>query len=174
MSEHTEDFIETYTGKKFHFLKPRPEEICIRDIAHSLSLKCRYSGHCKEFYSVADHSLRVATILPNEFKLSGLLHDATEAYMPDVPRPIKKKFGLRKYEDTIWSIIADKYGVVQSKEIEYADDVLIATEARQLMENMDDWADLPPPIQGILIPLTPHQAELIFIQAFTRYGGIDK
>jgi len=88
MTEYDEHWITTYTGKRFHYLDPQPEEIDIVDIAHALSLTCRFGGHCKEFYSVAEHSIRVAEIVPKEFQLLALLHDAGEAYTGDVQSPI--------------------------------------------------------------------------------------
>jgi len=81
MNEYDGHWVNTYTGKHFHYLDPQPEEIDIIDIAHSLSLTCRYGGHCKQFYSVGDHSIRVAEIVPDELKLRALLHDAAEAYL---------------------------------------------------------------------------------------------
>jgi len=96
------NFITTYTGKKFHYLNPSLGEVDIIDIAHHLSLKCRFIGACKQFYSVAEHCVRVSYILSPELQLSGLLHDATEAYIPDIPRPIKIHFGLRVVEDVIF------------------------------------------------------------------------
>ena len=79
----------TYTGRQFFPLTPRQEDIDIEDIAHSLSRLCRFNGHCKSFYSVAEHSYRISYIVPPEFALWGLLHDAGEAYLSDLPRPIK-------------------------------------------------------------------------------------
>ena len=96
-------WIETYTGIAFYPLDPRVSEINIDDIAHSLSLKTRFNGHCDQFYSVADHSIRVAnkvhfldefakfTTLEERNALCrrALLHDAAEAYLCDIPAPIK-------------------------------------------------------------------------------------
>lgn len=171
MKEH-EDFITTFTGKKFHFLDPKPGEIDIRDIAHHLSLKCRFTGACKVFYSVAEHSIRVAEILPAELLLSGLLHDSTEAYMPDVPRPIKEAFGLRKYENIIMDVIAKKYGLTPyAPEIKIADDTLIATEGRDLMPSTDGWMELPEPLKEKIVPVSSQLAEVAFLARFRVYGG---
>ena len=90
MSERVGDWIQTMSGVIFYPLDPRPEEIRIEDIAHALSHQCRFAGHCREFYSVAEHSVRVSRELPQEFMLWGLLHDASEAYLVDLPRPIKR------------------------------------------------------------------------------------
>lgn len=172
MTEYGGSFITTYTGKKFHYLNPSEDEIDIIDIAHSLSLKCRFSGHVRVFYSVAEHSIRVAELLPNDLKLSGLLHDASEAYMPDVPRPIKEDFGLRAFEDTLMEVIQKKFGTVSSKRIHKADDVLIATEARDLLATIDGWAKLPKPLKAVVIPINSRIAEIAFLYRFEQYGGV--
>ena len=80
--------MSTYTGKKFFPFDPRPEQICIEDIAHGLSMLCRFSGQCPYFYSVAEHSIYVVHCLPDNLQLEGLLHDASEAYLADLPRPV--------------------------------------------------------------------------------------
>ena len=82
-------WIETYTGKKIYPLSLSQESICIDDIAHALSQTCRFGGHTREFYSVAQHACLVAMLVPNEFKLAALHHDDTEAYLGDVVSPVK-------------------------------------------------------------------------------------
>ena len=88
-------WILTYTGRKVYPLELTPDQVCVEDIAHALSLKCRFTGHCRTFYSVADHSVRVAALLPLGKQIHGLLHDAAEAYLPDVAGPIKGEFCFR-------------------------------------------------------------------------------
>jgi len=85
-------FIATFTGKKFYFDNITPEQICIEDIAHSLSMLCRFTGHVHQFYSVAQHSLLVDKQINGspEVHLAALLHDAAEAYVNDLASPIKK------------------------------------------------------------------------------------
>jgi len=90
MTTQLEPWIETYTGKKLYFLEPKPEQIDIEDIATALSNECRFGGHTKSFYSVAEHSILVATICPAPLALVGLLHDASEAYLRDIASPIKQ------------------------------------------------------------------------------------
>lgn len=164
MSKHEVDFITTYTGKKFHFLNPAEEEVCIQDIAHSLSLKCRFGGHCKEFYSVGEHSIRVAEILPDQLQLAGLLHDATEAYWPDVPRPIKEQFHLIEFENTLFDLLERKYGIRITKEIKEADNIIGLTEARDLMTDTDGWKDYPEkPLKQAIHPLPSGLVERLFL-----------
>lgn len=83
------DWLLTFSGKAYWPLDPRAEEVCIDDIAHALAYQCRYGGHVKRFYSVAEHSVLVSQHVPAEYALVGLMHDATEAYVADVPRPLK-------------------------------------------------------------------------------------
>src|ERR1017187_10636100 len=77
--------ITTFSGIHFWPLLPNPADIRIEDIAHALSNQCRFAGHAREFYSVAEHSVRVSQLCPPEDALWGLLHDASEAYLTDVP-----------------------------------------------------------------------------------------
>lgn len=81
--------ILTYTGKHYTPFKPSLEDICIEDIAHSLANQCRYIGHTTEFYSVAQHSMHVCGMVPAEYRLEALLHDAAEAYCHDIAAPLK-------------------------------------------------------------------------------------
>ena len=176
MDEYGGHWITTYTGKKFHFLEPKQEEIDIKDIAHALSLTCRFGGQCKEFYSVAEHSIRVAEIVPEKYKLLALLHDASEAYMPDLPRPIKATMlEFRELELDILVAIWRKFVPETSwtlTSVKYADSVLLATEARDLMDNMKDWAKLPEPLKGKVHPYTSSSfAEEYFLAKFKEYGG---
>lgn len=101
-------FIETFTGKKFYVGRVVEKEaildICIEDIAHALSMECRYGGHCRDFYSVAEHSchvfdlwLELVSFRNHKHDLHVLLHDAHEAYFKDIPYPIKKLPSMNGY-----------------------------------------------------------------------------
>lgn len=88
-------YITTYTGKHFDPLQPKPEILDIHDIAHALSLTCRGNGHVKTFFSVAQHCINCgleadARGYGPKVRLACLVHDASEAYMSDVPRPFKQ------------------------------------------------------------------------------------
>jgi hypothetical protein len=83
------DWIQTFTGKQFWPLDPRPDEVYIEDIAHALGNICRFNGHCLRFYSVAEHCFHVSHKVVPGLALMGLLHDAAEAYVCDVVRPVK-------------------------------------------------------------------------------------
>lgn len=170
-------YIVTYTGKKFFPLDVRKADIDIKDIAHALSLQCRFSGHCEFHYSVAQHSALVSYVLPDELKLEGLLHDASEAYLVDVPRPIKHIADFsayRKIEKDVQDTIFEKYGITEQHhtDISKADNLLLATEARQIMDN-PSWArllDYDPTIK--IQEHSPRQAEQWFLREFERLTKI--
>ena len=79
----------THTGKKFYFSHIHPDMICLEDIAHALSRICRFNGHIKNFYSIGEHSLLTSRMVEDRLKVDALLHDAGEAYMSDMSRPLK-------------------------------------------------------------------------------------
>lgn len=106
------DWLQTHTGVHFYPLDPRPEEIDITDIAHSLALQCRWAGHVKQHYSVAEHCVRVSRIVPKEDALWALLHDAAEAYLIDLPRPLKNlpEFSIyRMAENMIMTAVISRF-----------------------------------------------------------------
>ncbi len=140
-------WIHTYKGHKFYAYDPHPDDIDIEDIAHALSLTCRYSGHCKHFYSVAQHCLLIAELAPKEYKLEALLHDAAEAYLTDIPRPIKYMLNgtdnrFSKLENKINAVIARKYGALEKlpEEIKELDYNIVADEALALFDPTPDWS----------------------------------
>ena len=108
---YTPDCIRTFTGIYMNVFNPTPGMICIEDIAHALSNQCRFGGHLPSFYSVAQHSICCSRYVNEEQKLAALLHDASEAYLLDIPRPIKNH--LRDYkqiEDKLMKLISEKFG----------------------------------------------------------------
>lgn len=130
------DWIQTVTGRAFWPLSPRPQDVCILDIAHALSMKCRYTGHCRSFYSVAQHSVLASKIVPPCDALWALMHDATEAYLPDVARPVKRLLpGFREIEDRLMEVIAGVFSLQgpMPDSVKRADLILLATERRDLM-----------------------------------------
>ena len=172
LNEYAGHWITTFTGRKFHYLCPNPNEICIEDIAHALALTCRFGGHCKEFYSVAEHSYRVAMIVDKQDKMAALLHDAHEAYLHDVPRPIKSDIiGYKEIADRVQSVINKAFGVIvyEPDHLAYADDVLLATEARDIMPTTQDWLELPLPLTAPIQPTNWKLAERGFLDFYSEY-----
>lgn len=133
------DFMQTATGRKFWPLDPRPDEVFIEDIAHSLSLQCRYAGHCVRFYSVAEHCVLMARKLRWEgvdVALWALLHDAAEAYTVDVPRPLKRSLvGYKEAEAKVMAAIATRYGLASEMPavVHDADNRIIGDELANLV-----------------------------------------
>jgi hypothetical protein len=158
-------WISTYTGRRFWPMDPRADEIDPRDIAHALSLQCRFSGMCNSFFSVAEHSIRVADVVKANgadatTELWALLHDASEAYLMDMPRPLKHTPGFASgylaAEIKLMKVIAERFGLDWSKyphEVEVADQVLLATERRDLMGAECKW-EVPgvEPLEAIIRP----------------------
>lgn len=130
------DWMQTATGRQFWPLDPRPDEIDILDIAAALSKLCRYGGHCAWHYSVAQHSVYVSHQVPPEHALAGLLHDATEAYCVDVPRPLKKYLlGYAAVEARLWTAIAQRFGLAVDlpASVHAADNAVLLAEKAQIM-----------------------------------------
>lgn len=108
---YKKDCITTYTGKYVNVFEPEPDMFCIEDIAHALAHQCRFAGHIYKFYSVAQHCLNCTYLIQNEyFKKSALMHDASEAYLLDIPSPIKKRLtDYNAIEDKLMHVIANKF-----------------------------------------------------------------
>jgi len=172
VTERIGDWIQTASGRPFWPLDPRAEEIDIFDIAHSLSNLCRFNGHCSRFYSVAEHSVLVSLVVPPADALAGLLHDATEAYCADVPRPLKPFLkGYADIEAGIWRAVAARFGLAEElpPSVKLADNtVLLAEKAALLGPSPMPWAwakDIVPAPVPILCGLPTH-AKRFFIERF--------
>lgn len=131
-------WIQTFTGKQFFPLDPRPEDVCVEDIARSLAMKCRYGGHTRFFYSVAEHSFWVSQNAPIEQRLRALLHDAHEAYSPfgDVPRPLKASIPqVAEIEERLDEAIAAHFGLdgLMSPDIKVIDTRILHDERAVLL-----------------------------------------
>ena len=165
------DWMQTASGIAFWPVDPRPEDVRIYDIAHSLSNMCRYGGHCTTFYSVAQHSVLVSRALPPELKMWGLLHDASEAYVVDVPRPLKPFLtGYREAEDSVMAAIADAFDLcprTMPSEVKRIDNAILADEATQIMGPPPRAWTLPEPPLGIKItPVGPEEARQMFLAEY--------
>jgi uncharacterized protein len=176
-----EPWILTVGGTRFFPLKPNAADISITDIAHALANLCRFGGHSTSFYSVAQHSVLVARQVPPEHRLAALLHDASEAYLIDLPRPIKRHPWLRAYkaaEERLQALIFEKFGLspLAPPCVAEADRLLLATEARDVMPALPaDWKYSAekgcPVLERRIEPFEPFQAELMFLD---EYASINK
>lgn len=140
---YTPDSIRTKTGIYINVFEPTIEMICIEDIAHALTYQCRFGGHLPKFYSVAQHSLNCSYLIQDpKLKLSALLHDASEAYLLDIPRPIKNRLSnYKEIEDGLMKLIALKFGFKYplQKEIKDVDETMLQTEWDYLMLGKGTW-----------------------------------
>lgn len=113
-------WIKTFTGREFDIIAISKDDLEIMDIATALSRLCRWGGHTRVFYSVAEHSVRVSEKLPGPLQLAGLLHDASEAYVQDLIGPLKNQdfmHGYRAFEDLVHACVEDKFGVTLNHEL---------------------------------------------------------
>ena len=166
-------WIQTYTGKKFYFLNPIVDSVCIEDIAHALSNICRYTGHTKEFYSVAQHSVLAVDNVPYEDSLAALLHDATETYLTDISKPLKTLLPqYRELEDKVHKVISEKFGLPNKlpDSVKEADLRLLATEKRDLLiGEPGEWPIIKTvnPYPERIEPWSPKEAETLFLDLYT-------
>jgi hypothetical protein len=141
------DWMQTHTGKMFYPLEPRIDDIDLADIAHALSLLCRYGGHTKKFYSVAEHSVLMSELNICVHPLWALLHDAAEAYLCDIPRPIKQSIPeYKKYENRLLDMIGEKFelGLYPADEIHKYDSMMMAVEKRDILAKNIQWGTILP------------------------------
>jgi hypothetical protein len=169
------DWMQTYTGGAFWPLDPRPADIRIADIAGALSKLCRFGGHCSKFYSVAEHCVLMAERAPRELQLTALMHDASEAYLVDVPRPIKRYLtNYAEIESNLERMISERFGLQfpLPDEIKSLDNAILADERDQAMAlPPQDWRLPEPPLGVTLRFWLPADAAYQFTTAFYRYGG---
>ncbi len=122
------DYIRTFSGINFQVFNPQIDEILIEDIAHALSHLCRYGGHSNQFYTVAQHSIAASYLVSPENAMCALMHDSTEAYLCDIPRPIKHKLdNYVKLENGLYEVISQKFELPNPmpKEIHQIDALMI-------------------------------------------------
>lgn len=174
-------WIPTVSGEAFDLANPDAAQVDICDIAHALSLQCRFAGHVREHYSVATHSMHVATSLAHlgaEAQLAGLLHDAHEAYMGDIVGPLKLLLAtetdmLRRLElgiqETILQALcgSSSFSELYAADIKLADRVLLATERRDLLPFCNrEWQELPNPAPFVVTPEPAPAAARRFLRTY--------
>ena len=173
------DWILTHTKKKFYPMEPRMEDVDIKDIGHALSNLCRYAGHVPHHYSVGQHSVHVAEAMeiaghPPIVQLAGLLHDSPEAYIVDIPAPVKRHLpDYRKIEDRLWNVIQERFGLQPGtfdEVIKMFDQNVFAAEARDLMGDPEDWKSRKGlvPVEFKIIPWPSAVAKERFLTKFVE------
>jgi 5'-deoxynucleotidase YfbR-like HD superfamily hydrolase len=169
-------YIATYTGKQFFLLKPRLEDIDIIDIAHALSLQCRWTGHTRFHYSIAQHSVYCSLIGPEEEAFERLMHDGEEAYIGDMNRPLKHytEAGVVycRQGEVLKRAMCERFGlsVIEPASVHLADNAMLYAEKEQLLsvafdeaENWERYHDYPMPV---ITRWSPEQAETMFLRQF--------
>ena len=163
--------ITTYRGREIDVLRPTVSDIYIEDIAHALSMICRYGGHSERFYSVAEHCVHLSNCATEENALEALMHDSAEAYIGGIVRPIKDAIPeFQRIEDKLYSVIASRYNFHGDipEEVHSLDDRILVNEECLLMPRSGKWPSLAGlrPLAVELQFWTPQEAEAAFLQRF--------
>lgn len=179
MTDEQKAWIITYTGKKFYHLNAQPEMVCEEDIAHSLSQLCRWTGHTRYFYSVAQHSVYTSRICPPEIAFDCLMHDSSEAYLGDMNRPLKHFTAAGpaylEIEEKVEQVIFEKFGVPypMSPEVKKYDVQMLYAEKAQLMNVSEStqyearkWGTDETQANIVINRWNPEFAEIMFLNRF--------
>lgn len=173
--------IQTFMGISFNLFNPDPDLINIEDIAHSTANLSRFTGHCRDFYSVAEHSINVASLLPSYLYLEGLFHDSPEAYIGDLSTPLKhsgKVDGFKEIEAGLSMAIEDAFGLgeLHSAIIKHADRQMLVVEANALLRKplIPEWSKLLEEIgEAPKVKIhcwSPRKAEKKFLEAYYKHA----
>jgi uncharacterized protein len=155
--------IRTISGQYVNVFEPNPDTLLISDIAHALSHQCRFGGHLPRFYSVAQHSLLCYLMAKEDEKFDALMHDASEAYLLDMPKPIKVELSeYNAIEDNLMNVLAKKFGFnyPKSPEVERVDILLLNWEWEVIMLDKKDSKF------GPIDCMTPEEAKREFLRTF--------
>lgn len=181
------DWFVSHTGQCFNVRAPRSEQIRLDDIAHHLAHVCRFGGAVREFYSVAEHSVYVSHLVPPELSALGLLHDATEAYLGDVIKPLKNCLPEYRALEHVWAAaVAARFGFesLEHPDVKLADVAAVQAERRDLLPATlaadaprELWAaylqrgDRVPPAATPVVPLgSPRLARELFLARAAELG----
>jgi hypothetical protein len=173
------DWSATYSGKKYYPMDPRPEDVSICDISHALSMICRFGGHCNQFYSVATHSYLASSFIKDDkvLAIKALLHDASEAYIHDIIRPLKPCIvGYKEIEDKTMANICKSLHIEwpwlpkDKEKIKEIDNRMLVTEAKYLMGDTRDWdiCKQYDPYDIVIKGCPPWEAKNLFMQRFSE------
>lgn len=173
-----EPWITTISGKRFFFLDGKADDVILEDMAIALSRSPRWAGHTKKFFSVAQHSVLTAELVKekggtNLEQRKALFHDGTEAYMTDIPSPLKKMIPrFKEIENEVWIKIARKFfgrKILIGKLVKQCDTIMLSTEARDLFSfpPLGGWVEhCPPPWEHRIKPVGHVAAYNLFINKY--------
>lgn len=175
--------IQTFSGLRVNPFTPDPAQIAIADIAHALANQCRFGGHCRQFYSVAQHSCLLADLLAAEggdagSQLWALLHDAAEAYLVDLPHPLKHGSELgerfRTVEASLQRVILDRFALPPEApaRLKAIDRSLLASEKAALVAPGWDWPELDG-VEAITVAIEPWPPERAAREFLARFNELD-
>lgn len=175
-------WMQTRSRIAFRPLEPIMEHLNILDIGHALGMICRFGGHSRKFYSVAEHSVLVSYQVPEEFAMYGLLHDAAEAYIGDMIRPIKmlsSMAGYREIDSYLSCMINDWEGLnpMSPSCVKIADNTVLAAERDHpnvVGGPCAEWEELPPAAIVDIRNLPPEEATSLFLLRYVQLGGRHK
>lgn len=182
MARMSSGWMQTLTGKKLDPFNPTPDTVCIEDVAHALSNLCRFGGHCKRFYSVAEHSVRGTEFIIDEYEdldlaFDFLMHDTSEYAFQDLVRPIKKQLpDYENAEHAMQKFLAGHFGfrypfVPLVHEI---DNRMLVTEAVALLRDgpVENWHQgmlcAPIILEDAELGWSPGRARLEFITLYNQ------
>lgn len=135
--------IVLYSGAYFDFTAPNGDLVFIHDIARGLANTCRFGGQSERFYSVAEHSVLASQHVPNKWAYEALMHDAAEALIGDIPKPLKQLLpDFMNIERQVEEVVADRFGFSPHTPdtVKLIDIQMLAAEQTQVMGNDDSWA----------------------------------
>ena len=182
-------WLGTFSGKKLDILNPHPNQIDLNDIARGLATECRYSGQIRRFYSVAEHSIQVARAALHHARRDGitgylqedivkqaLLHDAAEAYIRDIPTPLKSLLPEYKaIENRLIEVIFERFNVgYPMHSIVKTCDARIISDEKAVLFDVDTWPEYQekfPPLRSVVIHgHSPEEIMPVFLQTCRTYG----
>jgi hypothetical protein len=168
------NYMTTNSGGFVDFENPEFSKFTIEDIAQGLSNTCRFAGQCDDFYSVAQHSVLVSRLVATEHRMQALLHDASEAFIHDITRPLKQMLPeYRTIETALQMEIFKRFGtpLLMHYSVKRADNIVLATEMRDLITTPPHFMIVgnnpdEKPLPFTIVPVPPKQARLAFLHAY--------